>query len=72
MVTLSSIPTTLTEAHVRAGYSIYVVGSYRTQSTSRFIPYAEIYQGRSGMMETPAQHLQKAVDEEKQRDEQKA
>ena len=72
MVTLSSIPMTLTEAQTRAGYSVFVVGSYRTQSTSRFIPYAEIYRGRSGMMETPAQHLQKAVEEEKRRDGQEA
>ena len=72
MGTLSSISTTLTEAQARAGYSVFVVGSYRTQSTSRFIPYSEIYQGRSGMMETPAQYLQKAVEEEKQRDGQEA
>ena len=72
MITSSSIPKTLTEAQARAGYSIYIVGSYRTQSNSRFIPYSEIYQGRNGIMETPTQHLQKAVDEEKQRDEQES
>ena len=72
MGSLSSMPKTLTEAQARAGYSVFVVGSYRTQSTSRFIPYSEIYQGRSGMMETPAQNLQKAVEEEKQRDGQEA
>ena len=72
MVTSISIPETLTEAQMRAGYSVSVIGSYRTQSTPRFIPYAEIYQGRSGMMETPAHYLQKAVEEEKQRDEQVA
>ena len=72
MVASSSFPTTLKEAQALARYSVCVVGSYRTQSTSRFIPYAEIYQGRSGMMETPARHLQKAVEEEKQRDGQEA
>ena len=72
MVTSISIPETLTEAQMRAGYSVSVIGSYRTQSTSRCIPYAEIYQGRSGMMETPAHYLQKAVEEEKQRDGQEA
>ena len=72
MVTSISTPETLTEAQMRAGYSVSVIGSYRTQSTSRFIPYSEIYQGRSGMMETPAQYLQKTVEEEKQRDGQEA
>lgn len=72
MGSLSSMPKTLTEAQARAGYSVFVVGSYRTQSNSRFIPYSEIYQGRSGMMETPAQYLQKAAEEEKQRDGQEA
>ncbi|MBU1743466.1 MAG: hypothetical protein KJ649_01005 [Proteobacteria bacterium] len=72
MGTLSSMPKTLTEAQARAGYTVFVVGSYRNQSNSRFIPYSEIYQGRSSMIETPAQYLQKAVEEEKQRDGQKA
>jgi|GEM_PF-2047090 len=72
MVTSISIPETLTEAQMRAGYSVSVIGSYRTQSTSRFIPYAEIYRGRSSIMETPAQQLQKAAEEERRRDEQEA
>lgn len=54
MITSNSLPTTLTEAQARARYSVCVVGSYSTQSTSRFISYAEIYQGRSGMMEPPS------------------
>lgn len=64
MVRLSIIPGTLTEAQMRGGYSVVIVGSYRTQSNSRVIPYAEIYRGRSSMMETPAQHLQRGADDE--------
>lgn len=61
----SNIPQTLTEAQMRSGYSVLVQGAHRTQSNTRVIPYAEIYSGRSSLMETPAQHLQKVVEEEK-------
>ncbi len=67
MITSNSLPTTLTEAQARARYSVCVVGSYSTQSTSRFISYAEIYQGRSGMMEPPLHYLQKALEQERQK-----
>jgi hypothetical protein len=63
----SVIPKTLTEAQERSRFSVIIIGSYRTQSNSRFVPYAEVYRGRSSLMETPAQHLQKAVEEDKQR-----
>lgn len=62
-----SIPDSLTEAQALGGYSVVVIGSYRTQSNSRVVPYAETYRGRSSMMETPAQHLQRAAEEEKGR-----
>jgi len=62
-----SIPENLTEAQARRGYCVVVVGSYSTQSNSRVIPYAEIYRGRTSMMETPAEHLQRAAEEENRR-----
>lgn len=68
MAMSSKIPETLTDAEARSRYCVHVVGSYHTQSTSRSIPYAEVYRGRTSMMETPAQQLQKAAEEDKQRD----
>jgi len=62
----SVIPKTLTEAQERSGFSVIIMGSYRTQSNSRFVPYAEVYRGRTSLMETPAQHLQKAAQEDEQ------
>lgn len=59
------IPKTLTEAQQRSGFSVVIVGTYQTQSNSRFVPYAEIYRGRSSLMETPVEHLQKAAEEDK-------
>lgn len=70
MTRSSSIPKTLTEAQERSGFSVVIIGSYRTQSNSRFIPYAEVYRGRTSLIETPAQHFQKAAQEDKQRIEQ--
>lgn len=70
MAGTSVIPKTLTEAQERSGFSVVIIGSYRTQSNSRFVPYAEVYRGRSSLMETPAQHLQKAAEEDEQRIEQ--
>ncbi len=66
MTRSSSIPKTLTEAQERSGFSVVIKGSYRTQSNSRFVPYAEVYRGRTSLMETPAQHLQKAAQEDEQ------
>jgi hypothetical protein len=70
MTRSSGIPKTLTEAQERSGFSVVIIGSYRTQSNSRFVPYAEVYRGRTSLMETPAQHLQKAAQEDERRIEQ--
>jgi len=56
---------TLTKAQVRSRYSVIFLGDSRTQSNSRVIPYAEVYRGRSSIMETPAEHIQKAAEEDK-------
>ena len=70
MTRSSSIPKTFTEAQERSGFSVVIIGSYDTQSNSRFVPYAEVYRGRTSLMETPAEHLQKAAQEDEQRIEQ--
>jgi len=67
MTRLSSIPKTFTEAQEHSGFSIAIIGSYRTQSNSRFVPYAEVYRGRTSLIETPAEHLQKAAQEDERR-----
>ena len=67
MARSSDIPMTLTEAQVKSGYSLVAFGVDSTQSTSRTIPYLELYHGRSGIMETLAEHLQKAAEDEKAR-----
>jgi len=58
---------TLTEAQNQSRIKVYIVEMNRTRSTSRIIPYSEIYRERTGIMETPAEHLQKAVEDEKRR-----
>lgn len=63
----SVIPKTLTEAQKHSGFSVVIIGSYRTQSNSRFVPYAEVYRGRSSLMETPAQRLHQTAEEDEQR-----
>jgi len=70
MTRSSSIPKTFTEAQERSGFSVVIIGSYRNQSNSRFVPYAEVYRGRTSLIETPAEHLQKAAQEDEQRIEQ--
>ena len=67
MSRLSSTPKTFTEAQERSGFSVVTMGGYRTQSNSRFVPYAEVYRGRTSLMETPAEHLQKAAQEDERR-----
>jgi hypothetical protein len=57
----------LTEAQAAQGYTVVILGAYPTESNSRVIPYVDVYQGRSSVMETPAQNLQKAADEEQMR-----
>ena len=66
MAGTSVIPKTLTEAQERSGFSVVIIGGYRTQSNSRFVPCAEVYRGRSSLIETPLQHLQKAAEEDEQ------
>jgi len=61
------IPMTITEAQVKSGYSIFIVAEEYTQSTSRIIPYADLYRSRTSIMETPAEYIQKASEDEEAR-----
>ncbi len=67
MATSCDIPTTLTEAQFKSGYSFVIFTTNSTQSTSRIIPYSELYHGRSSVMETPVEYFQKAAEDEKLR-----
>ena len=67
MIKSKRTPWDLTEAQAAQGYTVILRGAYPTESNSRIIPYVEIYQGRSSLMETPAQYLQRAADEEQMR-----
>lgn len=61
------IPMTVTEAQVKSGYSIFMIAAEYTQSTSRSIPYADLYRSRNSIMETPAEYIQKASEDEEAR-----
>ena len=61
------IADTITQAQMRSGYSMVIFIGHATQSSSRTIPYAELYRGRSSVMETPAEYLQRAAEDEKLR-----
>ena len=59
---------TLTGASLGSGLLTSEPGLNSTYlSSSRSIPYAEIYSFRTGMMETPAEHIQRAADDEAKR-----
>lgn len=60
-------PVTLTEAVMRGRVQVVLSGTDTTQSNSRAIPYAELYSGRTSVMETPTEHRQRAGDDEKRR-----
>lgn len=62
-----NIPKTITEAQTKSGYSFVLFNTNITQSTFRTIPYSEIYRSRNSVMETPAEYLQKAAEDEKLR-----
>jgi hypothetical protein len=67
MIKSRGTPVNLTEAQMAQGYTIILRGAYPTESNSRTIPYIDIYQGRSGLMETPVENLQRAAEEEQMR-----
>ncbi len=58
---------TITEARLKSNVSVVLTVGQSTQSNSRTIPYAELYRGRTSMMETPAENLQRAAEAEELR-----
>lgn len=59
---------TLTEAQAAGG--IIVISSAINaayQSSSRQVPYSEMYRERTGIIETPIEHIQRAADDEAKR-----
>jgi len=61
------IPATLTQAQEKSGYHFIILEPSITQSSYRIIPYSELYSGRNSIMETPAEYLQRAAEDEKLR-----
>ena len=61
---------TLTDAQRKSGLLVISreQNSAYQQSSSRSIPYVEIYSQRTGTMETPAEHLQRAGEDEARRE----
>lgn len=59
---------TLTEAQNRGGLVVVSQGENATYlSSARLVPYAEMYQGRTAIIETPAERLQRAGEDEARR-----
>lgn len=62
-------PMTLTDATRRNGLLVMTHGVNSAHlSSSRSIPYSEIYSLQTGMMETPAERLQRAAEDEAKRE----
>ena len=60
--------TTVTGASLASGLLHREPGLNSTYlSSSRSIPYAEIYSFRTGIMETPAEHFQRAAEDDARR-----
>ena len=56
-----------TEAAARSGVVVTMLGLDNSHSNARHVPYAELYQGQSGLIETPIEHLQRAAEDERRR-----
>jgi hypothetical protein len=60
-------PITLTSAQNKASIRVNLVIGSDACCNSRIMPYSELYRQRTGVIETPIEHLQKAADDEKRR-----
>lgn len=61
-------PQTVTEAQLQSQYAVVFIGiDANSSSTARVVPYAELYRSRTGLMETPVEHLQEAAKDEEAR-----
>ena len=60
------LPSTLTESFQGVPMVIPIDGGYIERATSvRTVPYEDLYRESAALMETPAEHLQRGVEEEK-------
>jgi len=59
------VPTTITESRSQTNIVVVAATLDYTQSSSRTTPYVEIYSGRNSIMETPADFIQKAAEDDK-------
>lgn len=59
------IPITITEAQIQTRIFAVSATSDYTESSARTIPYFDLYRSRNSIMETPAQQIQKAAEDEK-------
>lgn len=57
----------LTQAQTESGIVLVFGDAESTCSTFRHLPYSEIYRQASGVMETPAQRIQRAAADEQSR-----
>lgn len=61
-------PRTVTEAQLQSHYTVMFIGGEANRSSNaRTVPYVDLYRGRTGPMETPAEHLQQAAKDEQTR-----
>ena len=68
MATAKHVPNTITEAESRARIRFVLEGTATVGSNSRVIPYGEIYRDSTAVMETPVEHLLRAVEDQRKRD----
>jgi len=64
---VGDLPNTLTEAEILAGVYFSLSGADKTESNSRSVPYSELYRGCTSVIETPAEYIQKAAEDEERR-----
>ena len=63
-----ALPATLTAAAAQACVFVMMTGvTSSLASNARAVPYAERYRQASGLMETPAEYIQKAAEDEAKR-----
>lgn len=60
------LPALLTEA-AAMNPIVVMLGFNGTLTNARTVPYAERYQGFTGLWETPVEHLQRAAEDEAKR-----
>ena len=60
-------PTTLTEAANRMGLLVVSMLEGTQSTNSRIVPYRESYRDRTAWTESPAEHLQRAAEDDEKR-----